>query len=295
MTHTGPTLDTHGDYTFIDCEPCGFIHADPLPSERELETFYRSAFYADEKPNYFSDYMSDLDWWLMHFEWRLNEMRRLSPTFVGRTLIDIGTGPGIFLEAARRNNFPALGIEPSQAACAFARTTFSVNVVHDFLTESNWYNLPNCEAIHMHEVLEHVRDPRWLLQICHNLLKWNGVLCICVPNDYSPWQATLGTKHFLASPEHLNYFTPQSLMRLVESVGLTPVRVIGSFPMELFPLMGDDYITTPDLGRTCHLKRKKFETNFHASGRFDDLMALYESNIVHGVGREILLFATKQQ
>ena len=47
--------------------------------------------------------------------------------------------------------------------------------------------------------------------------------------------------------------------QLFESSGFECVNVTTSFPLELFLLMGDNYVGNPEVGRQCHNKRKSLE------------------------------------
>ena len=72
-------------------------------------------------------------------------------------------------------------------------------------------------------VLEHVLDPRALLRAIHSWLVPGGYLLLEVP-DFSV--ADIANLHHLALvvPQHIHYFTPGSLTRLVLSCGFDLVR-----------------------------------------------------------------------
>ena len=147
-------------------------------------------------------------------------------------------------------------------------------------------------------MLEHLADPVGTLQLAHELLRPGGVLCLTVPNDFSPMQraardAKGQAPWWIAPPHHLNYFDFDSLEALVTRLGFTPVERLTSFPMEVFLLMGDDYVADPALGRVCHAKRKSFDLAFETAGLGEARRRFYGALASAGLGREATIVAVK--
>lgn len=65
------------------------------------------------------------------------------------------------------------------------------------------------------------------------------------------------------------------------------------FPMEIFPLMGEDYITHRELGRSVYLKRVQFEKYLYETNSHDLKDKLFES--FARIGRAMQIFATPQK
>ena len=125
-----------------------------------------------------------------------------------------------------------------------------------------------------------------------------GVMCLTVPNDFSPLQiaAQDGKGHapwWIAPPHHLNYFDFDSLEALLTRLGLKPVDRLTSFPMEAFLLMGDDYVADPATGKACHRRRMNFDLAFEAAGIGDVRRRLYGALAAAGIGREATVIAVK--
>jgi hypothetical protein len=66
-----------------------------------------------------------------------------------------------------------------------------------------------------------------------------------------------------------------------------------AFLIEMFLLMGDNYIDNDALGRECHGKRKMREINLGYAGMNDIIRKFYQSFADAGMGREVVLFARK--
>jgi len=119
-----------------------------------------------------------------------------------------------------------------------------------------------------------------------------------VPNDFNPLQLILRdhlgfSPWWVAPPHHLNYFSHESLKVLVERLGFKVLHMESTFPIDMFLMMGKNYIGNDALGREVHGLRKVFDQNLFAGGG-DLRRKLYGAFADLGMGREIILFAKKQ-
>ena len=132
-----------------------------------------------------------------------------------------------------------------------------LNIVKDFLNEKTANSLGKFNVIHMNNVLEHILDPIGLIKIVSKLLNDKGILCIGVPNDYNPFQDVARKTEgldpwWLAPPHHINYFNFNSLELLLHNNGFSLELKECSFPIDMFLVMGDNYIGDDEKGRKCH-------------------------------------------
>jgi SAM-dependent methyltransferase len=147
-------------------------------------------------------------------------------------------------------------------------------------------------------VLEHVPDPVGFLEDMKKMLKPGGLLAIFCPNDYNPLQRMLreerGFKPWWVVPRHhLNYFSTESLKRLIERIGFSVKDVLGTYPLETFLLAGKNYVGNHKVGRACHAKRKAFELALYK--RDPELLNdLYVGLAAAGIGRECMIIAKKK-
>jgi SAM-dependent methyltransferase len=293
--HAGPCVAKAGDYQVIACANCGFCHVLPLPSSEELALAYREQYYREEKPDYLSHAGEDQAWATLMQTDRLEIFEReLGPE--RRRLLDIGSGPGFFLKTAQTRGWQGVGIEPSRQAAGFARD-MGLTIVEGFFGVETAPTLGRFDAIHLNNVLEHVPDPIGILSLAYGLLDAGGLICINVPNDFSPFQeagraAVDEHKWWIVPPHHLNYFDFSSATALLERIGFRIHERTTSFPMELFLLMGDNYIDNPERGRDCHNRRKRFDLNLEASSP-QTRRAFYRALAAAGIGREAVLIAIR--
>lgn len=294
--HEGPVAVFANDFDVVDCKLCGFKHIIPIPTEEELERVYQHDYYTQEKPLYIERYREDLDWWNMVYAQRFVILEQYLPAN-RRRLLDIGSGPGFFLLNGQQRGWQVKGIEPSLQASEHSRG-LGLDVENVFFTETTAPKFGSFDAVNMGETLEHIPDPASLLSLVRRQLNDNGMVCIIVPNDFNPFQLVLrdhlGFKPWwVAPPHHINYFDFRSLSSLVERCGFEVVHKEATFPLDVFLLMGDNYIGNDDLGRACHTKRMNFEKAMNQSGSGNVLESLYSALARQGIGREIVMFARK--
>lgn len=295
--HTGAVVAQAGGFDVIECEACGFRHLLPVPTPQELEQVYRHEYYAIEKPLYLERTREDRPWTDLVYDERYEAFESLLPAGGSRSLLDVGSGPGFFLLRGRERGWRTLGIEPSSQSAAHSRG-LGLEVVEEFLDERTAAGLGTFDVVHLSQVLEHIPDPRALLRLVHGLVRPGGLACVVVPNDFNPFQLALRdacgfAPWWVAPPHHINFFDFDSLSRLMRECGFVEEVRDTSFPIDMFLLMGENYVGNDELGRACHARRKLFETNLARAGRGDLKRRLYGALAGLGLGREVVLVARR--
>lgn len=287
-------LENMNGYDIVDETKEGYIHVEPLPSDEELKNIYKDEYFNEEKKDYLTNATKDLDWLNTIYADKYEIFNQYTEV-KNPKILDIGCGNGYFLKYGEEIGWDCFGIEPSKVAAQYAKEQ-GLNVINTVF-EKKLFSDNSFDVINMDKVLEHLPRPEDILLDAHMLLKKDGVICISVPNDFSPLQNILSQelgykKWWLSPPHHLNYFSKSSLQGLLERCGYKIVLEEGTFPMELFLLMGDNYIEDGSLGRKMHQKRKLFD--MHLSKHNNRLKReLYQSLIKLGIGREVVLYAQK--
>jgi SAM-dependent methyltransferase len=294
--HTGQVITKVKEFDIIACGPCGFRHVVPLPDPAELDGVYREEYYTLEKPNFIAYAQEDQEWAELAQTDRLAIFERLLPR-ERRRLLDIGCGPGWFLKTAKERGWQVRGIEPSRQAAAHARS-LGIEMVEGFFSARSAPALGNFDTVHLNNVLEHVPNPIEVLTLARDVLSPGGLLCVNVPNDFTPFQRSAAaalslSEWWVAPPHHLNYFDFDSLAALYQRLGFTSLERTTSFPMEQFLMMGLDYTTDPALGRACHAQRKSFDLALERAGFTETRRAFYRALAEIGLGREAVLIGSK--
>ncbi|MCC6847842.1 MAG: class I SAM-dependent methyltransferase [Deltaproteobacteria bacterium] len=215
----------------LRCASCRLVRADPLPSLAEKavietqgytdETAFPEVrdFFANCHRNFTEDPV-------------IREMRRhleLLETTTGGPgrLLDIGAGTGILMHLARERGWRIEGIDICSLTAEKAAREFGVEIVVAPIEEHGFAE--RFDAVTMLDVLEHVVDPLATLRRAYDLLRPGGALAIAVPNQrclltslVGMWARMLGPAangllFRLYVPQHLHYFTPPTLRRMVET------------------------------------------------------------------------------
>ena len=294
--HKGEVLSCCNGFDVIDCQNCGFAHIIPIPTVDELERVYKHDYYEEEKPLYLERYLEDIDWWNSTYTHRYETLERLMPDKM-RDILDIGTGPGYFLLNGKKRGWNVRGIEPSIKAFEHS-CSLGLDVKQGFFLEETARDLGMYDVINLGLVLEHIPDPTGMLRLINKQLNNDGIVCIVVPNDFNPFQLLLRDHlnfkpWWVAPPHHINYFNFKSLGGLLENCGFSVVHQESTFPIDLFLLMGENYIERDELGRKCHTKRMNFERSMRENGAGELLERLYTDFAKQGIGREIVMYAKK--
>jgi SAM-dependent methyltransferase len=155
------------------------------------------------------------------------------------------------------------------------------------------------DTVTLINVLEHVPEPLELLASAKAVIRSGGALGARVPNDYSPLREAAAARLQAASsdesadpwwvvaPDHVNYFNRDSLSELIERAGFRVTATTADFPMELFLLMGYDYVGQPQMGAECHSRRRRLELALPADLR----RSWCASMAALGLGRNLLVSA----
>jgi SAM-dependent methyltransferase len=296
--HQGAVRERAGGFDVIECVACGFRHLMPVPTAEELESVYRHEYYSQEKPLYLERTREDRPWTDLVYDERYERFESLLPDGA-RTILDVGSGPGYFLLRGRERGWKTLGVEPSRQSAAHSRD-LGLEIVEEFLSDDLVAGLDTFDVVHLSQVLEHIPDPAAMLRMVHRLVKPGGLICIVVPNDFNPFQKALREvcgfePWWVAPPHHINFFDFDSLGRLMERCGFSVLHRDTSFPIDMFLLMGENYVGNDELGRLCHSRRKQLEMNLARAGLGDLKQRLYQSFADLGLGREVVLVGRRAQ
>jgi SAM-dependent methyltransferase len=288
--HAGPVVARRDGFDVIDCETCGWAHLHPLPSEASLALMYERTYYQEQYPGWLAKDRGEQPYWDLEHADKLADWSAI----LGRprgALLDVGCSGGLLLEFAVAQGWTAEGIEPSSEAVAEARSHGMT--VHAGLYQDVSLSPATFDVVHCKLVAEHLPRPVDFLSWAKRLLRPGGVVSIQVPNDFNPLQLAardaLGKDDWwVAPPFHLNYFSFDSLERLLRAEQLEPAGRDATFPVEWFLLMGEDYVGDADLGPSVHARRMNLETRLEQLGLRRDL---HRYLAARGLGREAIVHA----
>ena len=215
-TYAAPDV---GTVRLSRCPECGFLFQPELPVE-EL----RSGHDAD----YFEHYTAGGDYDSQGAQRRHEALIRLSwmrshGCRSGR-LLEVGVARGDFLAEARNAGFATLGIEPEPSTAVEAMRRSGADVLIGWAEEVELAPA-SFDAVCLWHVLEHIPQPRPVLEALRRSLKPGGLFFCEVPNAGSAMARVQGDAwEYLDPSHHVGFFDPSTLRRALESTGYDNVE-----------------------------------------------------------------------
>ena len=201
-------------HRLVQCPTCDLVYANQPPGEDELAHAYHVADYdSSEEAN----------------DAAAAYIRAIRPTLNAlvrrQSVLEIGTGTGIFLEDLSREGFTELvGVEPSSAAIAVAPIHRQA-WIHEGMFVENDFAPESFDLICCFMTMEHVRDPNVIASAALRLLRPGGAF-VTVTHDYrGVVNRLLGKRSPIIDIEHMQLFSKGSLRFLFDGVGYTGVTV----------------------------------------------------------------------
>lgn len=237
------------------CEACGstHIHVYP-PSRRSGRVIIRcracdlrflsnpddagtiEQFYGEYDREIFAIWLDAKRSGMIDKTWRstIDRLTTMLGGSAGRTLFDVGSGDGAFLDVARSRGFDVVGNELSPGAVELARDTFDIGLHLGDLSTIEGSDLAN--AVTMWCVLAHVPHPDALMADSFRILKPGGVLFMQTPR----WSAMDATALTLSratggrmsrvidrrlSDTHMRLHSKRSMRQMLERLGFEVIAV----------------------------------------------------------------------
>ena len=284
----------------------GFFQLDPIPQLEELEKHYREKYYQEPKSDtYEQEYdAEELEYIRANLEEKEYLLNTLCVQEGDKSFFDIGCGEGWALAYFHERgwsvegcDFSCYGIQKHNKSVEKFFVQGDVESVCDArIAAGKVYTV-----VHMENVLEHVIDPKLILQKCEQLLAQGGILYINVPNDFNPLQGYLyegglikRTK-WIAEMEHISYFNKDGLVNLAQECGLETKLVLGTDIIEFFGLNPDtNYYDHPEVGHNCHVARRHW-TKLLREFSLNEKIALYKAMGGMGLGRNLIVVFGKRK
>lgn len=281
--------------------PLGFLQAAEMPTETQLRDYY-AHYYRRESGNYRKSYDArELAFLDAKIAQRAALAQQIRGTATPGRFLDIGCGEGFALAWFRKAGWRVEGIDHSLAGIAAMNPELADSVMAgdlfallgDRIAATGRYDLA-----WLTNVLEHVTDPVGLLERLRRLVVPGGVLAVTVPNDGSLYQEKLladghiDERFWIALPDHLAYFTGDSLRATAEATGWDCREITADFPIDWFLLHeGSNYVRDRAQGKAAHRARVELELLL-ADQPVEAVNAYYAALARLGLGRNLTAFLT---
>lgn len=203
-------------FKIVECEKCKIIFVNPIFNEGKYKEIYQGKDYQNivkelgESSHLYRKNRFGKE--------RASNIEKFHDKMLPKTSLEIGCSTGFVMEVLNNLGWSTTGLELNPSAVNFAKKR-SLNVLdiplEDFQSDKRF------SAIQMYDVLEHLTNPKNILNKAKNLLEKNGNIFIYVPNYNSATIQLLGrdNSHFIWPTHHLTYFTPETLKEFLENNG----------------------------------------------------------------------------
>ena len=285
----------------------GFWQLAEPPSIQDLGLYYANSYYQNQKSNYRHSYSEfEKEVLLKKINRHLDKALSIAAEAIGSRALDVGCGEGFVLRELRDRGFQVTGIDFSVAGVQRMNPDLARFVEQgeiDQVLRKYVQNRRVFDLIWVDHVLEHVLDPATLLAHLRTLLANSGVMVVSVPNDGTRFQEKLlekgiiQSRWWIAPPDHISYFTLESLEALARANGFESRSPEGSFPIDWFLAHpGSNYVEDTSAGPGAHFARLFIEHEIENSGERKNLTnRFYEALADLGLGRNLVTFLVKAQ
>ncbi len=142
----------------------------------------------------------------------------------GRSLLDIGCGPGTFLAAARALGYEVYGLDLNPQAIQkskelYGLDSFFCGTLSNFTAQNPGRRF---DVVTSFEVLEHLDDPTDFIDRVRCVLKPDGFVALSVPNRE---RFMIRRELYDFPPHHLTWWNLSALRTLLSSQGFSPIRL----------------------------------------------------------------------
>lgn len=217
------THHTEGEWTIVKCKNCGFHYTNPQPTLETLPFYYTEEYFKDKR--HASKFYNEDGTQKTVVENYTNRIEDIE-TFLNKrgSLLELGSARGGFLSKMKSRGWKVFGVEISEDAAQIAND----NDIPTFTgTLEQWETDQKFDAVCMYQTLEHVPNPREIIEKSFDLLNPGGVFIAEIPNiQCSEMKISKERRHLSYDlPRHLNHFSPDFLKKALEKAGFEVIDI----------------------------------------------------------------------
>jgi SAM-dependent methyltransferase len=215
------------DCDILQCRECGLGRTET--SAFDPAAYYTDDYFSGRRSDGYSDYLGAEPVLRREFARSVDFIRRYRE---GSKLLELGCAYGFFLMEAARY-FDVAGIELAAQAADHGRRA-GLNVLQGVADAANLGRIGHVDVIVLFDVIEHLPQPRETLALCCQHLNPGGIIVITTGDFGSTVASLAGARwRLMTPPQHLWFFTQESMRRLSADVGLSVEQV--DHPWKLVP------------------------------------------------------------
>jgi 2-polyprenyl-3-methyl-5-hydroxy-6-metoxy-1,4-benzoquinol methylase len=207
----------------VRCRSCSLHYVNPRPQAELIIEGYSAA----EDPTFVAQNQGRIH----SFEKVLRKLLTLEGRRdgQGQRFLDVGCAGGASLVAAKTCGFDPVGVEPSRWMADYGRRTYGVEI-HDGILQPGMFAEQTFDVITLWDVLEHIPDPKALLDLIGRLLRPAGIFVVSYPDFRSVMGRLLGDRWPFWLSVHLLYYDRTTIARQLAACGFGIEHYIPYWP-----------------------------------------------------------------
>jgi 2-polyprenyl-3-methyl-5-hydroxy-6-metoxy-1,4-benzoquinol methylase len=206
-------------FDYHRCSLCETHFLHPVPSD--LGRYYPSDYHSHPSA-------SELDA-LVSAERPKLDLLRLA--VVSGSLLELGSGTGLFARAAVLAGFDVTAIEMDPSCCEYIEAVVGARAICSSQPADALLRLPQYQAIAMWHVIEHLENPWEVFEQAAGKLAPGGAMIVATPNPRSLQFRLLGRYWaHVDAPRHLFLIPPATLESKASALGLRQVMITTADP-----------------------------------------------------------------
>lgn len=197
-------------FTYLRCHRCATVQLSPVPND--LGRFYPPQYYSLPQTR---------DEFARTAAPERYKLELIQPVAPGGRLVEIGPAIGGFAVHADAAGYQVSAIEMDPDCCRFLRDVVGIEVHETADPTAALAAHGPFDVVAMWQVLEHLPNPRQVLEAAAAALSRGGVLAIAVPNPQALQFRWFGPRWtHVDAPRHLTLIPPSTLVSVGVQLGL---------------------------------------------------------------------------
>jgi SAM-dependent methyltransferase len=221
------------------CAACGLFQLNPVPAANTIQSLYGDDYYAPGTGDGgYAGYMTQKPEYLATFREELRRIEAVKGQGSTLKILDVGCGPGFFIEAALARGHDVYGVDIIPSIVEIARKAYPDRVFLGALEDIDEVRNMRFDVVFASHVIEHVPDPLTFTKRLIPFLNEGGLIVYVTPN-ISSMLARISGRRWVSFkiPEHIAYYSPCTIRDLFTRAGLRTVAVQPAYQFYRVPFI----------------------------------------------------------
>lgn len=208
-------------YPIVKCDKCGFVET-VIPAGLDLPSIYDEEYYDGGRVDGYIDYKASRPVLEQEFGELLTYLDAFSPQ-KGK-LVELGCAYGFLLKQAENRYKKVFGFEISAPSIEYCKSE-GLEVYASVDLANILPVIGPVDVIVMLDTIEHVENPRALLQLLFDNMSEGGMLILTTGDVSSLYSKVTGKFwRLMTPPQHLSYFSVKTMTQMLKGIGFDIVR-----------------------------------------------------------------------